>query len=222
MSVKVPAFTTEYPDLWFASLESQFLLAGMTCKVTMFYHMVANLPVQVLQQARHIALRQTVVATDYDDLKSHLIRCFAGSDEDRYVKFLELEPRLLKPSEFYRSLSHLATGLGFTDGFVFNRWAAKLPLSIRPVVMAMHHSPATKLETILLTADSIHSSVQSTSPVAYEVARKPQLPAGLKKKKPVSKRKLKPANDTSLCFYHSKFGDQAQRCRPPCSKNATR
>ena len=43
ISVKIPPFWAEQPALWFAQVEAQFLVAGITQDATKFGHVVGKL-----------------------------------------------------------------------------------------------------------------------------------------------------------------------------------
>ena len=76
VSMKLLPFWCSDPQLWFAQMEAQFLLWGISAQRTKFDHVVAALAPEVATEVRDIILNPPA-SDSYDELQKQLIRRIA-------------------------------------------------------------------------------------------------------------------------------------------------
>ena len=72
ISVKPPPFWRDRPALWFAQLEAQFTLAGITTEATKYSYVIANLDERYAKEVEDL-LSMPPTDTPYTKLKTELI-----------------------------------------------------------------------------------------------------------------------------------------------------
>ncbi|XP_035217728.1 uncharacterized protein LOC118191048 [Stegodyphus dumicola] len=72
VSIKPPPFWKVSPTLWFAQLEAQFDIAGITVDSTKFNHVISAIKSDILNSVCDIVLHPPVTG-NYDTLKTRLI-----------------------------------------------------------------------------------------------------------------------------------------------------
>lgn len=162
VGVRVPPFWPEEPALWFAQIESQFILSKIVTDETKFCYLVAQLDHQYAAEVKDVITNPP--ATDkYAKLKSELIKRLSASQEKRVKQLLmheELGDR--KPSQFLRHLQGLA-GPTVPKEFLTTIWSSRLPASVQTVIASHEDLPLDKLSDL---ADKVHEIAYSTPQVA--------------------------------------------------------
>lgn len=245
VSVRVPPFWPEEPALWFAQVESQFVLSGITKDETKFYYLVAQLDHQYAVEVKDIITDPP--ATDkYQKLKSELIKRLSASQEKRIKQLLvheELGDR--KPSQFLRHLSSLA-GPSVSSDFLLTLWSSRLPQNIQTVIASQMDLGKDKLGEL---ADKVYEIAPSMPQVAStssagtsfqndmaqqisELTRQVAMLTSRLEKSERSRSRSRPSKhnrsrsrsrprqppaDHPHCFYHFTYGAQAKKCKHPCS-----
>lgn len=164
VGVKIPPFWPEEPGLWFAQVEGQFLISGITSDATKFYHVVAQLDQQYAAEVKDIIISPPA-ENKYIKLKTELTKRLSASQEKKVKQLLmheELGDR--KPSQFLRHLQTLA-GPNVPDSFLRTLWSSRLPHNIQTVIASQTDVP---LETVADLADRIYEIVPI--PVAPVIA----------------------------------------------------
>lgn len=162
VGVRVPPFWPEEPALWFAQVESQFILSKITTDETKFCYLVAQLDHQYAAEVKDV-ITNPPPTDKYDKLKSELIKRLSASQEKRVKQLLmheELGDR--KPSQFLRHLQSLA-GPAVPRDFLTTIWSSRLPANIQTVIASQIDLPLDKLSDI---ADKVHEIAPSTPQVA--------------------------------------------------------
>lgn len=247
VGARLPPFWVEEPEVWFAQVESQFAIAGITTDSTKFHYIISQLENTYATEIKDVITNPP--ATDkYPKLKSELIKRLTKSKETKLKQLLmheELGDR--KPSQFLRHLKSLA-GAGVPDDFLRTMWVSRLSHGIQTVLASQ---PATSaIDDLADLADRVHElalpslSVASTSQagsaldaLTREVAelrvqvkkltserdsRSRSRTTGSSHRRSVSRSKRSQSNYRKypLCWYHGKFGEKASRCVSPCDYNA--
>ncbi|XP_023234221.1 uncharacterized protein LOC111633816 [Centruroides sculpturatus] len=136
VAVKLLPFWSENPALWFAQLESQFVLANISHDKTKYSHVVASLSECIATEVQDILA--TPPNTDkYKAIKWALIDRMSQSEAQRLEKLLrteELGDRM--PSQFLRSLRTL-TGHMVTEDLLRSIWLSCFPTDIQKILI--HH-----------------------------------------------------------------------------------
>lgn len=172
VSVKIPPFWSNRPDLWFLTVETQFRLRKITSPQTKYDHLISSLPSETMEIVAD-ALLNPPEDTDnpYEHLKKLIIIRSTDTEERRLDELLiKIELGDLKPSELFRKMETLAGGNSLVNKSLLNKlWQNKLPLPIRSCVIAIEASQ-TQAE-IFKIADQIYDS--SDRPRISAVESKP-------------------------------------------------
>ncbi|XP_070155797.1 uncharacterized protein [Polyergus mexicanus] len=108
LAIKIPPFWNEEPELWFAQLEGQFVLSGITQDTTKYSYVLSQLDSRQIKEVKDI-ITQPPDANKYEAIKRALIQRLSVSQEQRTRQLLELEEiGDRKPSQFLRHLRTLA------------------------------------------------------------------------------------------------------------------
>ncbi|XP_060810049.1 uncharacterized protein LOC132904147 [Amyelois transitella] len=162
VGVRVPPFYPSKPKLWFASLESQFALAGVTSDATKYHYAVSHLEPQYIEIVEDIVEGPTT-SNKYETLKSELVKRLSASREKQVQQLLhhkELGDR--KPSQFLRRLRGLA-GSEVPDDLLRTLWASRLPSSVQPIIASQARM---KLDEVAELADQVLDAVSPNAQVA--------------------------------------------------------
>jgi len=234
VQLKLPPFWPADPQVWFAQVEAQFTTRGITTQKTKFDYVVASLAPEFATEVRDLIL-QPPEATPYDKLKEQLIKRTAASEQRRLQQLFnaeELGDR--KPTQLLRRMQQLLGEKATNTDAAFMRelFLQRLPSNVR---MVLASTPDTgNIEDLAQLADKVvEVAVPSVASVntSTELQQLRQEVADLKgmlqslklTRRPPRSRSPSPALPTQqsqeLCWYHAKFGDQAQKCKPPCSKS---
>lgn len=241
VSVKVPPFYAEKPALWFAQVEAQFSVSGISADATKYNLVISQLDPRYAEEIEDI-LTSPPSTGKYDKLKTELIKRLSASKE-RKVKQLLNEEELgdRKPSQFLRRLKDLA-GPGVPDDFVRTIWTSRLPGSTQTIIASQSDMDLTKLAEL---ADRIHdivpcspqvaaTSVQSSSAydnmartIAQLTKQVSELSAEVRRgrhegrgrsrsgsrrnRSSSTKRSSSSYQRFPICWYHRKYGD---KCHP--------
>lgn len=166
--IKVPPFSPEDPELWFALLEGQFHSNDITDDVIKFTHVTNNLDLQYAKNVKDIIINPPA-KNRYDKIKTELIKRLSASHEKKVKQLLtheELGDR--KPSQFLRHLQDLA-GPSVPEDFLKSIWSNRLPQNIQTVLASQ---PSHSLEQLADLADRIQ---ELTSPyIAAASTSRPQ------------------------------------------------
>ena len=198
VSLKLPTFLASRPDVWFQQTEAQFALRKITDSTTQYYYVLTALdPVVAERMAGDVA---AVPADDkYTYLKGKLMEVYGLTDDQKADRLLDLAGLGdWKPSQLCAHIQSLAVN---QDALLRRIFLCQLPEDVRVQVAALD---ATNLTALARKADIIMAAKRAPS----FVNASSQLP----KKKPTSLK-----SEKTLCWYHTKFGDKAKACRPPCA-----
>ena len=86
-ALKLPPFWPKDPDTWFAQVEAQFATRGISAEKTRFDYLVASLAPDTATEVRDLILAPPA-DTPYTQLKSTLIKRFAGSNQQKLQRLL--------------------------------------------------------------------------------------------------------------------------------------
>ncbi|XP_032689869.1 uncharacterized protein LOC116853105 [Odontomachus brunneus] len=232
VAVRAPPFWENEPELWFAQLEGQFLLAGITQDATKYAHVLSQIDTRHAREVKDVITDPP--ATDkYLAIKTALIRRLSASQEHRIRQLLEHEEMGdRKPSQFLRNLRTLA-GNAVPEQLLRTLWLGRLPTTMQAILATRTQD---RLEDVAEQADRIqevtvrsvnevktapddpspmaHQIRQLTDQVAAMARRLEQTPRPRNRNRSKSRERKKTDH---LCFYHRKFGQQARKCTQPCN-----
>ncbi|CAH2101295.1 unnamed protein product [Euphydryas editha] len=247
VGVRIPPFWPEEPALWFAQIEGQFIISGITADTTKFYYVIAQLDHQYAAEVKDV-ITSPPAENKYNKLKTELIKRLSESQERKVQQLLiheELGDR--KPSQFLRHLRTLA-GQTVPDSFLRTLWSSRLPHNIQTVIASQAEST---LESVADLADRIHeiaSPIQQVARVSAgnsvdelklqieELTRQvaslqanqvrnahykySRLPRSRERRSSAHRYRSRSRSRTpksNYCWYHNRFGVRANKCIEPCS-----
>ncbi|GFR08271.1 transposon Tf2-6 polyprotein [Trichonephila clavata] len=169
VSVKIPPFWEEKPEIWFFQVETQFSIANINQEETKFNYLVAQLDPKFVENIWDII--QSNEKNKYSCAKSRLLSIFKGSEE-KSVKNLLTGISLgdMKLSQLLRKMKSLA-GDNITEKVLRTLWLDKLPVSIKNILVVSSEN----LENLSVMADKsfeINSSPEIYSATADKSAMK--------------------------------------------------
>ncbi|XP_029675768.1 uncharacterized protein LOC115243157 [Formica exsecta] len=243
LTVKAPPFWPDKPELWFAQLESQLTLGGITQDTTKYSYVLAHLETRYAREIQDIVM-QPPAQGKYEAVKRALTQRLTATQEQRIRQLLEHEELGdRKPSQFLRHLQTLANN-NVPEQLLRTLWLGRLPQQAQ-VILATRTED--RLEDVAEQADRI-TEVTSRMTVAVATATQPSiedqikaltqqvemLSAQIRERHSRSRsrarnqaprersssrvHKRREANkDDGQCFFHQRFGVEAKKCRQPCT-----
>lgn len=246
VAVKIPPLWKSNIKLWFIQLESNFELAKITNDATKYNHLITAIDPETLTAVSDI-LFSPPETNKYETLKERLIAEFSASENEQIRRLIsELHLGNDKPSHMLRKMRELG-GSNVKDDFLKTLWFQRLPPEIQTILSISSESldnlakMADKIadvravsENVFAVARSAESAPSVFPPDEINILRSEI--AALNKKverltfrnshrgnnprQRSSSRGRSQTRDKNYCYYHSRFGSKAHKCRSPCSYNA--
>ena len=243
VSIKLPPFWPTDPEVWFAQVEAQFTTRGVTAQKTRFVYVISSLSPEFTIEVRDLLLRPPA-ENPYNTLKAELIKRMAASEQRKLQQLIsgeELGDR--KPTQLLRRMQQLlGDKLGTSadaNTFLREPFLQRLPPNVRMVLASTDTSMSLNkladmadkvMEVATPTVSAITDTRTDTLEVKQlreEVARLADLVASpttrsrrrstSRPRRPQSPAPQNPPPEDSLCWYHAKYGEAAQKCKDPCS-----
>ncbi|XP_049308701.1 uncharacterized protein LOC125775294 [Bactrocera dorsalis] len=230
ISIKAPPFYSEKPALWFAQLESQFRMRSILTEVDKFHVVVPLIDTRSASTVEDIILAPPIT-NPYRELKEALIARFSKSKEANLIQLLDGECLGDKtPSQHLRHLRSLVPDID--EEVLKARWLSHLPPQMRACLVIQEQADLNKLGA---AADKLHevikpAAIAAVSDLETQVAALAEHLAELSaivarsrertvRQRPRSRsrsRVLPATSSGGLCWYHAKFGANAQKCTTGC------
>lgn len=219
VTVKLPPFWPEDPEIWIQHIEAQFHLRNITVDATKFYHVVAALDQQTARRIRD-TIRSATEGERYTALKKRLLDTYGLNESERANRLLNL--RGLgdkKPSELMDEM--LALAEGHSTCFLFKQlFINQLPemLQIQMATVVFEEPRAFALEADKFWRAKSALDFLDSSKVNRLDTRVPsqQTSVAQVEKKSLRHKCISPKQD-GLCFYHARLGTNAHKCVKPCN-----
>lgn len=245
VSVKLPEFWKTDPEMWFAQAEAQFILGNITKDDTKFYHIVAKLDQSVICHVADL-VSNPPQADKYKNIKDRLVSRFALSPQVRLERLLgSSDLGDMRPTHLLAKMQELAAGLNVNDDLLKMLFLQRMPHHIRPVltisdgtlpklaemadkltetprvaVVTSNPSPSAVPDTVFDQMDDLKAQLEVLS---TEVRRMKQAPVGRRMSRSSSRSRTRNSGTSAeLCWYHRKYGQQAEHCRKPCLFETTK
>lgn len=217
VTLKLPEFWETSASAWFAQTEAQFALREITADTTKYYYVVSALGNTTA--SRVVSLLTNPPATDkYIALKAHLLKTFELSDTERANRLFSLQGLGdSKPSELMDRMLDLL-GEHRPDFLFTHLFLRQLPPQVRAALANTTITECRKLaeeadkfflasqghcESTFFPAHIASATRDESTLIAATIPRRQQFSGS--------------QQPSGLCFYHAKFGNKANKCRPPCS-----
>ena len=235
-AVRLPPFWSGNPQVWFRQVESVFALRNpqITVQQTKFNYVIQALDNITADRVQNIILSPP--DNPYDELKTALVRAFGKTQPEKDQELLNLNGMGdKKPSELLQHMRNLNVDPETLFKALF---LAQLPSEVRRILAS---SEKTEIEDLALQADRITEASRLTNELqANAIGNVRKFPGhicaqelqanaiGNARKFPghiCAQDKNQRVNTRSdqtwpclpgLCKYHSKFGEHARSCLPPC------
>lgn len=244
IAVRIPPFWPADPELWFAQIENQFSLAGITADDTKYNYIAGNLEAKYAGEVRDILTRPPATAK-YDKLKTELIQRLCASQDQKTRQLLEHEEMGdRKPTQFLRHLRTLA-GTVVPDSVLKPLWMTRLPAHTQAILATQQGAD---LDSLAVLADAVLAAsprsqvaeVTTTSTMEAMMERLTilmtdkigEVASTLRQEisairddrsrrsgpcQPRSRSCSRGRHQDGVCWYHRKFGDKATKCTTPCT-----
>lgn len=243
VSVKIPPFWEQSPEIWFVQVEAQFKNAKIVTDDSQFNTVIGVIETSILNRVRDAVLNPTEGAK-YANLKAAMLQEFADSDYTKMKKlFSELSIGDRKPTYLLNEMRRLG-GASVNDDVLKTLWMNQLPMHIR-TILATSTATLTELANIAdkiaeVSAQGSVEQVERTTPTTSTDARLTsiekqvnQLVSAMNSFKSKNSRsrsrsfsnasqrrrsrtpsKNKFEGDKSdLCWYHETYGNKAKQCK---------
>ncbi|XP_070132583.1 uncharacterized protein [Drosophila bipectinata] len=205
--------------LWLSQIEAQFVLAGITSDETKFNTILASIEAPVLARIADAIVNQPRTVK-YENLKSCILERFCESEQKKIQKLIsETDLGDKRPTQLLNELNALAANK-VQESFLKALWLQRLPTQVQAILQASDASLANlaKLADKVMEVGDFHQvrtidakSAPTSSAVSDDrLDRIEQQINAL-----FRNRSGETAGD--MCWYHSKFGNAAKKCRQPCS-----
>lgn len=237
VAVKVPPFWDENPEIWFAQVEAQFANAGVISDISRFNTVVAAIETKILTQITDAVL-QPPETGKYVNLKTVLLERYGASEQEKIRKLLsEIELGDRKPTQLLNEMRHLG-GSQINEQLLHTLWLNRLPSHVRAILQASTcdlKGKAVLADKIIEVSEchqvnDVSSSATSSATLEKRIEQidrqlqqllRNSRSRGRSKSQARSKSRKRDATPSTAssgqCWYHSKFGEKAKRCRSPCS-----
>ncbi|XP_071579210.1 uncharacterized protein [Temnothorax nylanderi] len=152
VGLRMPPFWPEEPELWFAQLESQFIICGITQDTTRYAYALSQIDTRFAKEIKDV-VTSPPAEDKYGTLKRMLIQRLSASQEQRTRQLLEHEELGdRKPSQFLRHLQGLA-GTAVPNSLLRTLWLGRLPAQMQVILVTRQRN---RLEEVAEQADRIH------------------------------------------------------------------
>lgn len=247
ISMKLPEFWEDAPDVWFAQAEAEFEISKIIRERTKYSYLLGALPKQILVKVIDV-LKKPDVDNPYTSLKHHILNRVTQSEEARLTKLLyHVEIGDRTPSDLFRHMVQLAGDSSMVGSALIQKlWKSRLPKAIETALIAVDTK---EQEEQLRIADRLWECAQvgmvaevknksesdyDTQNITSEIrAEIRELREAIKKltfqergRSPSrsqsgrARQRSKSARSTSqsrMCWYHFRFGKDAEKCVAPCT-----
>ncbi|GFR32630.1 uncharacterized protein TNCT_318171 [Trichonephila clavata] len=241
-AVKIPAFVSSDPALWFGMLESTFELAipkPITDERTKYNYCVAHLSPDAAMAVRDVILSPGST-NPYSKLKEEVIaRC--GESKSQEIRRLLAGEQLgdRKPSELFRVMQRRSESHNVADSLLLELFLQQLPPNVQSILASIQPLTAQKASEVAdrilevtpaqVSAASKYSSANSDNCSESELLKElkflRQEVKELRRSRSFSRNRFNSRNRgkspkptaSNLCWYHYKFAAKARKCIQPCS-----
>ncbi|XP_070170800.1 uncharacterized protein [Polyergus mexicanus] len=142
--VKLPNFWYKQPKLWFAQLESEFLVFRIRSDDVKYSSVIRHLDEQALLAIAEL-IENPPEKDKYLHVKNILINRFTDSEEKRLRQLLAgVELNDKKPSDLLREIKQLVGG-AISENVLHSIWLQRLPSQVQAILAVVEDCPLIKL-----------------------------------------------------------------------------
>ncbi|KYM98353.1 hypothetical protein ALC62_10939 [Cyphomyrmex costatus] len=208
--IKLLTFWHKHPKLWFAQLESEFLVYRIRSDDVKFSSVLRHLDEKALMTVSDI-VENPPEKDKYNILKTALIDRFTDSEEKRLRQLLAgIELNDKKPSDLLREIKQLSGG-SLADNVLHSLWLQRLPFRVQATLAVV--DPVTP---------NLADLEKRIAALEFKCSRSKSRSNYRRRRNFRSKSRDKSdSTNSEICFYHRKFGSKAFKCTVPCSMSKT-
>lgn len=178
ISIKLPQFWPETPEVWFITAEAQFSLHRISSESRKYTHLLTALPPDIIQGNIDLIQNPSDPHNLYSNFKKELLQRLIPNEEQRIMELLyQTQMGDRKPSVFYRYLLQLvgrSTEIG--NKIIRKIFLDRIPKPIQRTLIATESLP---IEEQLSIADKLWEADKPTqfniSPVSSESFNSPDI-----------------------------------------------
>ncbi|GFX56273.1 hypothetical protein TNCV_2242071 [Trichonephila clavipes] len=160
VSIKIPPFWFDKPEIWFYQVEAQFKICRITSEETMFSYLVAQLEPRVLDDIWDIVKDPN--PNKYSAAKERLFKIFVESENKKIKRLLTgIQLGDMLRSQLLRKMRALA-GTDVSEKALRTLWLDKMPDSVKCIAIVSEEH----LDKIAAMADKIVEMEPGTIDVA--------------------------------------------------------
>ncbi|GBM48062.1 hypothetical protein AVEN_34387-1 [Araneus ventricosus] len=148
VSIKIPPFWTDKPEIWFYQVEDQFQICKITSEDTKFNYLVAQLEPRFLENIWDIIKDSSV--NKYSTAKERLLTTFEENENKIKRLIIGLELGDMMPSQILRNMRSLGEPY-ISENVLRTLWLEKMPDTVKSIVIVNEES----LEKLAAMADKI-------------------------------------------------------------------
>jgi hypothetical protein len=237
-SIELPPFWQANPANWFRAADAQFAIRNVTQPIDKYYLVLAALNEQQFELISHV-MDDEPSATSYNNLKEALLANNTITPYQLVDRLVNMEPlggrktsELLVAMQKYRPPKD--------EHFFVYHFLQRLPREIRVLLAHEDQSDMRKLAEKADALRALHqlqvhdvtvAAVAAGPPpatteedgavVAVAAASRPKKGSQSGKKRSGKPRRSSHSpvdfQQSSLCYFHVRYGDKAHRCEEPCA-----
>ncbi|GBN60004.1 hypothetical protein AVEN_219810-1 [Araneus ventricosus] len=148
VSVKIPPFWIDKPEIWFYQVEDQFKISGITAEETKFNYLISQLDPKFVENVWDII--RSDMQTKYTDSKTRLLNLFKENEKSRIQRLITgIDLDDLKPNQLQK-LRSVATS-DVSENLIKTLWLGKLPDSIKNILIVSKEDT----DSLAIMADKI-------------------------------------------------------------------
>ena len=238
VTLTFPPFYYKNPSVWFSSIESQFVIRGITQSRTKYFHVLANLPLDVAELVFDVT-SSPPEENPYEALKQAVISRTSTSTQEKVLNVTQkMTLGSLKPSQLLRNMQQELSSFTVDDRLLSALWVQKLPKEVGMVLAPCAGCPlsvaAEVADNAMAYCTQSHTpsgpslagvqgpSQTTADPLAAIVARLDRIElAASQRGRPSSRsrsrsRRSRSRSSRPLCWFHSRWGAKARKCIAPC------
>ena len=132
VTIKIPPFWADRPEIWFFQIEAQFAINRITSEETKFNYLVSQLEPKYVENIWDIISSEN--SSKYSAAKQRLLNIFKESEDKKISRlFTGIDLGDLNPSQLLRKMQSLA-GEDVSNKVSRTLWLGKLPDSIKNIL----------------------------------------------------------------------------------------
>ncbi|XP_046142173.1 uncharacterized protein LOC123987898 [Osmia bicornis bicornis] len=139
VSIKIPPFWPEKPEIWFYQVEAQFEINGITTELTKFNYLVSQLEPKYIEDIWDL-VNDKNATNKYTTAKERLLSVFRECENRRIKRLVTgIELGDVRPSQLLQKMRSLATE-DISDKVLGTLWLDKMPDYIKNILLVLDES----------------------------------------------------------------------------------